>query len=321
LDASPWTGEKLLKRGLIQMIFGGFSLLLAHVFMSYFVTLPQLYNMMGRSPLENLGIFLIVFLMSAALWFNFAWFREQFCIVLCPYGRLQSALIDDDSIVIGYDEKRGEPRGKKGTEGAGDCIDCFRCVQVCPTGIDIRQGLQIECIACSNCIDACDEVMTRIGRPTGLVRYDSLNGLAGRRRRIVRPRMILYTVLLLLGAAAMSVGLSTIRPATAVVTRMVGSPYFVTGDTIRNQYLLRLLNKRNEPMMIRVELVSPPPGATLSAGEEELPLGPLSEDLHSLVVTLPKSGFTGPTDLKIRITSTDGRFRSEKKLSFLGPMM
>lgn len=320
LDAAPWTAAKLRQRALKQAVFGVFALLLAHGFMAYFVSLPRLYAMMGRSPLENLGIFAAVFLLAAALWFDFAWFREQFCIVLCPYGRLQSALIDSDSVVIGYDTNRGEPRGKKGTPGAGDCIDCGRCVRVCPTGIDIRQGLQLECIACANCIDACDEVMARLGRQPGLIRYDSLNGLGGMRRRILRPRILLYTGLLAVGLLVTLGALSTFRGATVTLTRMVGAPYFVDGGAVRNQYLLRLLSKRNEPTELRVSLVDPPPGVALGGGDGRVAMEPFGEELRAVVVTAPKQGFAGPFKIKVRVESADGRFRAERTASFLGPM-
>ena len=192
LDQQAWDFHKLSKRGLKQVIFAFISLIIAHLFLAYFISIPQLYVWMTSNPKEHWGTFVFVFVASGLIYFNFAWFREQLCLVICPYGRLQSALIDDDSIIIGYDEARGEPRGKATITGIGDCIDCTRCVQVCPTGIDIRQGLQIECIGCSNCIDACDAIMTKLNRPQGLIRYDSQNGLAGKKKRILRPRIILY---------------------------------------------------------------------------------------------------------------------------------
>ena len=224
LDESQWTPEKIGKRGLKNIVYGIFAVLLAHVFLSYFVSLRTLYSMASQSPAAHWGAFLFAFLTGGALWFDFAWFREQFCIVVCPYGRLQSALLDSDSIVIGYDQTRGEPRGKLNAAGAGDCIDCRRCVQVCPTGIDIRHGLQMECIACAACIDACDEVMEKINRPRGLVRYDSMRGLEGKKRRFIRPRVALYTLLLLAGMGVMAASLSTFKPATVSLLRMTGAP-------------------------------------------------------------------------------------------------
>jgi cytochrome c oxidase accessory protein FixG len=178
LEDAPWTRRKIVKRALKHGVFLLISAVIAHVFLSYFVSIPKLYEMMKGPPTQHVRAFAVVTFLTGALYFAFSWFREQFCIILCPYGRLQSALTDDHTVLIGYDEARGEPRGKAGsTHGA--CIDCRRCVQVCPTGIDIRNGLQLECIGCAACVDACDDIMTKLKRPTGLVRYDSYVGLKG----------------------------------------------------------------------------------------------------------------------------------------------
>lgn len=163
LDAEPMSASKFFKRVIKHGLYLLCAALIAHLFLSYFVSLPRLYEFMQERPSEHLRSFAVVAALTGALYFCFAWFREQFCIILCPYGRIQSALTDDDTIVIGYDEKRGEPRGK-GKEGVGDCIDCRRCVQVCPTGIDIRNGLQLECIGCAACIDACDDIMEKVDK-------------------------------------------------------------------------------------------------------------------------------------------------------------
>jgi polyferredoxin len=183
--------------------------------LAYFVSIPQLWGWILEGPLEHWNVFLFVAAATGVIYFNFSWFREQLCLVICPYGRLQSALVDDDTLVIGYDAARGEPRGKARAEGVGDCIDCNRCVAVCPTGIDIRQGLQIECIGCANCVDACDAVMAALGRPRGLVRYDSLNGLSGRRTRFLRPRVFLYSALILLGAGVMTFSATKLGSVTS----------------------------------------------------------------------------------------------------------
>ncbi|MDA8909131.1 4Fe-4S binding protein, partial [bacterium] len=144
LDAAPWTKSKVVKRVLKHGIYILISLILAHIFISYFVSLPRLYEYMQQSPVNNAKVFGIMMFLTVCLYGSFSWFREQFCIIMCPYGRIQSALTDDDTIIIGYDEKRGEPRGKRSDPDTGSCIACNRCVQVCPTGIDIRNGLQLE---------------------------------------------------------------------------------------------------------------------------------------------------------------------------------
>lgn len=319
LDRLPWTFEKTIRRGLTQVLFALFALVIAHVFLSYFVSLPRLYAMMRQSPTENWSNFLFVFLVAAALWFDFAWFREQFCIVICPYGRLQSALIDNDSLVIGYDTKRGEPRGKKGTLGAGDCVDCRRCVSVCPTGIDIRQGLQMECIGCTACVDACDEVMTRLDRPRGLIRYDSQNGFAGKARHILRPRIILYTALLLLGAAAMTAAISTLRPVTVSVVRMTGMPYVVEGGEVRNQFLVRVLNKRNAPQHFAISVSGGVKSLRATGGETAIEVGPLGEETRTLVLVTSRADLHGSFPVTVHIRSLEHETQVEKTVSFVGP--
>lgn len=319
LDRAPWTAHKIARRGTKLVLFAFVSVAIAHIFLSYFVSLPGLYRMMRTSPAENWGVFLFVFILSGILMFNFAWFREQFCIVLCPYGRLQSALIDDDSIIIGYDKVRGEPRGKLHTPGAGDCIDCRRCVQVCPTGIDIRQGLQMECIACSNCIDACDEVMTKIDRPRGLIRYDSMNALAGGKTHLIRPRLILYTVLLLLGASVLTVSLSTIRPLEVSALRMPGAPYYRTGGLLRNQYTLRIINKENQPRIFDVTLTADGQDIRWSGFESGVEVKALDEAQRPLVVTLPEEKFRQRFDVEVRVARRDGGPAVTRTVPFIGP--
>ena len=258
LDKAPWNGPKVVKRLTKHALYVLCAALIAHVFLSYFVSIKGLYGYMQQSPAANLKAFGVVFFLTAVLYFCFAWFREQFCIILCPYGRIQSALTDDDTMIIGYDTARGEPRGKASDPSAGDCINCHRCVQVCPTGIDIRNGLQLECIGCAACVDACDEIMEKVDRPRGLVRYDSMNGLEGKRRRIVRPRILLYTVLMLFGASFLTFALTKVHDVEMTTTRMSGMPYFVTDDAVRNQFKLRLFTKRQEETTFTLELKGAP---------------------------------------------------------------
>jgi cytochrome c oxidase accessory protein FixG len=319
LDRQPWTLEKTVRRGGKQIALFLFAALLSHVFLCYYVSPAGMLAMMHGAPAEHWGSFVFVFLMTAAMWFNFAWFREQFCIVLCPYGRLQSALIDNDSLVIGYDASRGEPRGKKGTTGAGDCVDCLRCVKVCPTGIDIRQGLQMECIGCAACIDACDEVMTKLERPRGLVRYDSLNGFAGKARRIIRPRILLYTGLMLLGAAAMSYALSTLRPVTVSLTRISGTPYVLTADEVRNQFFLRILNKRNVAQTFAVTITDGPRTLRWSGAEHGVIVGPLGEEMRTIVVVTSREEGHGSFPLNVHVRSVEHNSVVEKQVPFIGP--
>jgi len=284
LAEAPWTGAKLARRAAKHAIYLILSAAIAHLFLAYFISIPAVWGMMRDAPGRNWASFVFIAAVTGAIYFNFAWFREQLCVVLCPYGRLQSALTDDHTLVVGYDWARGEPRGKPGAPAVGDCVDCDRCVRVCPTGIDIRQGLQLECIGCAACIDACDEVMTRVGRVQGLIRYDSLSGLAGKPTRWLRPRTVLYGILLVIGASVATWEISSLRPAFLSVTRMVGAPYYVDGDAIRNQFLVRLVNKRAEPVAFTVTVRGLPPGATVQGIGNVVTVAPLAEEVRPLIV-------------------------------------
>lgn len=317
LDDAEWTPGKVFKRVFKHAVYLVLSLAVAHLFLAYFVSLPELYHAMQQAPWENATLFLLVFVVGAALYFDFAWFREQFCIILCPYGRIQSALIDDDSIVIGYDEKRGEPRGKG--KDAGDCVDCYRCVQACPTGIDIRQGLQMECIGCSNCVDACNEVMTRLKRPTGLVRYDSLNGLAGKAKRFIRPRTILYTLLMLVGAVVMLVSFSSFRTLGVGIIRMQGAPYYLGEGQVRNQYMVRLINKADHPREFRLRIDSPQKGMVAVGLPESVTVPAEGEVQQLLVLVMPEKGFPGGFRFTIEASAEAGKTSVAKQADFLGP--
>jgi cytochrome c oxidase accessory protein FixG len=319
LEDAPLGFGKVFRRLLKHGIFFLFAAAIAHVFMAYFVSLPTLYNMVHRSPLENWGIFLFVFAMSAALYFNFAWFREQFCIVLCPYGRLQSALIDDNSIVIGYDENRGEPRGKPSTT-TGDCVDCRRCVQVCPTGIDIRHGLQLECIACAACIDACDEVMVKLDRKKGLIRHDSLNALAGRASKFIRPRLFLYLFFALVGASVFALSTRQVKPITLSVLRLPGAPYIRDAETIRNNFYLRLANKRPTEHTYSVQVESPQKGLVSAGATSRVhAVGPGEELQEPLILTLPNADFQGQFEIQVNVLGESGEIEATRKIPFLGP--
>ena len=295
-DNAPWTAEKIIRRAIKHFLYILCSALIAHIFIAYFVSLERLYSFAMDGPSAHLVAFSFIVALTGILYFCFAWFREQFCVIMCPYGRIQSALTDDDSIIIGYDEKRGEPRGKKNDPNAADCIDCHRCVNVCPTGIDIRNGLQLECIGCAACIDACDDIMKKIGRPTGLVRYDSLNGLSGKKTNFLRPRIILYIVMGLVGAGILAFTFyKNARPINATVTRMRGNPYYQDENTIRNNYDLKLINKRAIPLDFQIELVDPPAGFTASPGSETLINVPEQKEAKRVVIiAADKSDYTGP---------------------------
>lgn len=317
-NKGPWNFDKIWRKSLTQSIFIIVSILLAHVFLSYFVSLSGLFQMVGKDPGAHPEAFLIVSVLSAILYFNFAWFREQFCIVLCPYGRIQSALIDINSIIIGYDKKRGEPRGKVSDPNAGHCIDCKRCLVVCPTGIDIRNGLQMECIGCTACIDACDDIMAKIGRPKGLIRYDSLQGLGGEKTRFIRPRIILYSAVL---AVLVGTGFTLFHRRAdleANVLRIFGPPYVLEQASIRNAFEVHLVNKNRDTTEyeIRVETL---PGATTILPLHNVMLAPLGQARLPLFVTLPESAYHHEFTVYVVIRNKKTGESLRVKAPFLGP--
>jgi len=319
LTAAPLTAAKAARRILKHALFIGVSLLITHLFLAYFVSIPQLWLFMHEAPAEHWTAFVFVFGAAGILYFNFAWFREQLCIVICPYGRLQSALTDEHSMVIGYDAKRGEPRGRLGTPDAGACVACNRCVQVCPTGIDIRHGLQLECIGCAACIDACDEVMTKVGRPRGLVRYDSFVKFAGGHTRWVRPRTVVYGILLLVGAAVASLAFSSVKPASFLVYRMTGAAYFVSMDDVRNQFMVRLVNKRSVPVVLTVGTRGVPATVQQSGFGAPVTIPALGEQVTPLVLTVDRRNYTGPFHFTVRVEDGDRTFELSRPVEFMGP--
>jgi cytochrome c oxidase accessory protein FixG len=255
--------------------------------------------MVRGSPGAHPEAFGWVLAVTALFYGNFAWFREQFCVVMCPYGRMQSVLLDDDSLVVGYDVKRGEPRGKKG-QTTGDCVDCNRCVVVCPTAIDIRDGLQMDCLACTACIDACDDVMDRLGRPRGLIRYDSTNGLAGKPRKVVRPRLVLYTVLLLVGAVVALLATRTRTDFEVLAARLPGAPYTIDQGTLRNAFDLHVVNKRSDRTAFQIR-VDAPEGVEAVIPMPRVEVDALAASHVPIFLTMRQSLFHGDSKVTLRI--------------------
>jgi cytochrome c oxidase accessory protein FixG len=303
-DAGEPTLDRTLRKIAKHAAFAFVSVAIAHGVLAYFVSVPAVFRMVRHAPMEHPEAFAWVFAISAALYGNFAFFREQLCVVLCPYGRLQSVLLDDDSLVVGYDKSRGEPRGKKGTKDAGDCVDCDRCVVVCPTGIDIREGLQLDCIACTACIDACDDVMTRLGRKRGLIRYDSPRGLAREQRRIIRPRIILYTVMLAAGAIAASIAFRARTDFEANVVRLPGAPFTIDEGTVRNGFEVHLVNKlgKREAFDVKVDV---PKKATTVLAASHVELDPLAQENVVFFVTAPRDVPLGDDLVHVTVTRSD----------------
>ncbi len=259
LNQGPWTTTKIWKKTLKHSLFLVMALWVAHTFMAYLIGIDRTVEIVTQPPSENLSGFIGILFFTALFYSIFALLRELACTVVCPYGRLQGAMLDKKSIVVIYDWIRGEPRGRikkdEDQSAKGDCIDCNLCVQVCPTGIDIRDGTQLECVNCTACIDACDEVMDKIGKPRGLIRFDSQESIEENKRSVFNPRMVAYSLVLLLLLGAMGFLLKARSDVEMKVNRVAGSMYQVQDDgMVRNMFELELLNKTNNDMPLEIVL-------------------------------------------------------------------
>ena len=226
------------------------ALFVSNTLLAFFIGTDNLYRWMLSPPSEHPTAFFLVSLFTGIVWFNFTYFREQTCLIVCPYGRWQAALIDRQSVIVAYDEKRGEPRMLGTTNrpaDAGDCIACGSCVQTCPTGIDIRNGLQMECVHCTQCIDACDDVMVRVGKPKGLIRYSSQDAMAGMPRKLLRMRTVLYPAILVVMVGGLLVALITKDKADVTLLRGIGAPFSEEADgRIANQIRIKIANRGHD---------------------------------------------------------------------------
>ncbi len=321
-NLGPMTVNKATRKIVKHVLFLGLAYLNAHVFLSYFIPARELIQAVQSPPSEHMAAFIWGVVWTGVLYFDYAWFREQVCLIICPYGRAQSAMIDADTVVIGFDEERGEPRSKGIKEG-GDCIDCFRCVAVCPTGIDIRNGLQMECIGCANCVDACDDIMRRIGKPTGLVRYDSQRGFeTGERRSIFRPRMYWYAVLAIVGLTVATFTISKRQAFEVHVLRARGLPYHIEGDVLRNVVNVRVQNKRDAAAVFFLE-IAPGEGAPASmeslVAQPRIELAPLTDHRAPIVVTVPRSEWSETFPMTVTVVDSLTGDRHTEDLRFRGP--
>ena len=257
LDDGPWNFNKIWRKGLKHLVFIVIAGHVANTFLCYFASSERVVEMTLQSPAEHPAWFGFMLGVNFLFYLDFAWFREQLCTIACPYGRWQSVMLDQHSLIVGYDPKRGETRGTKGDRrqapetSFGDCVDCGRCVAVCPTGIDIRNGLQMECINCTACIDACDDVMTKLTLPTGLIRYTSLQQLDGHQRKFVRPRSIVYAVVLAIALTAFALIASQRKTIEVQVVRASGSNVVTVDDGwVVNHFQAKLVNKQDAPIAV-----------------------------------------------------------------------
>ena len=329
LDKMPWNAEKIRKKGLKNLIFVLISVIIAHTFLSYIIGVEQVNELLTTSPLDNMKGFAAMVIFTAVFYGVFARFREQACIIACPYGRLQGALLDNKSIVVAYDFVRGENEAgrskfKKGENreevGKGDCIDCNACVDVCPTGIDIRNGTQLECVNCTACIDACDDIMLSINKPKGLIRYASIEDIEKKEPFKFTPRLISYTAVLGLLFSAMVILLSLRSPVDATILRSQGTTFQkVEGNKLQNLYTYKLINKTKEEMIVDFVLEDFDGGEVKLVGTiPVVPSGGAAEG--ALFIIIDESKITNyKTKFKI-ILRNNGEPLQTIKTTFLGPI-
>lgn len=318
LTSSPWNFKKIRLFLLKQALYLLATLVTVHIFLSYFIPIEELFEWMKENPKLHWFTFTWMLSLTGAIYLNFVWFREQLCLIVCPYGRLQSILADDDTLIIGYDAHRGEPRGKKGDPNRGSCVNCLRCVTVCPTGIDIREGLQLECIGCANCIDACNDIMRKIGEPEGLIRYDSLNGLLGKKKRFFRPRIFLYSLLLLIGGLVTSFSFLNHSLFEASLLRLSGPPYQIENEKILNRYQLHLINKTTRSISYSLEPQLPDEAEAILPFRE-ITLNGLEGRWIPFFVSLPKNRYKNDFIIKLQVMDQQSQKKLVSDILFLGP--
>jgi cytochrome c oxidase accessory protein FixG len=328
LAKSPWNAEKLLKRGGKQIIWILFALWTGFTFVGYFTPITELGHNVLQFDLGPWETFWILFY-GFATYGNAGFMREQVCIYMCPYARFQSAMFDKDTLVISYDPERGEPRGsrKRGADktekGLGDCIDCTLCVQACPTGIDIRDGLQYQCIGCAACIDACNEVMDKMDYPRGLVRYTTENTLEGKKTHVLRPRIIIYGLLLLLIASAVFYSILNRVPLELDIIRDRNALYRETSNgLVENIYTLKVINMDKQAHRYRLTIDGPEKMSLLMRDETiVVPSGEVVQfpvQLQIDPVYLEKAGY----DIQFHLQAMDQpELQVNETGRFIGPVM
>jgi cytochrome c oxidase accessory protein FixG len=312
-------------RRMIKSVVHGFvSIFLAHTFLAYFVGVDALLRWMTGPPAQHWGAFLVAAAVAGLMFLDFGVLREQVCLVACPYGRLQSVLLDRRSLVVGYDARRGEPRGRIRARSAaapahGDCIDCAACVITCPTGIDIRDGLQMECIHCTQCIDACDVVMEKTGRPRGLIRYGARDEFDGKPRRILRPRIVIYPLIMALVWGGLGYALAHRGSADVTVLRGIGAPYGVLPDgQISNQLRVKIVNRSQETRRYAIS-IEDASDLTLVSPDNPLEV-PAGASATASIFVMASAGSIphGSRDIEVKVEDGAG-FKRETYYRLLGP--
>jgi cytochrome c oxidase accessory protein FixG len=329
LKKLPWNAEKIRKRVLKWAVFFLISFIIANVFLAYLIGSDQLIRYITDGPAEHKSTLVSLLIFTGVFYFIFAWFREQVCIIACPYGRLQGVLLDNRSIVVAYDHKRGEGKSGRGrynkqedrnARGMGDCVDCSLCVKVCPTGIDIRNGTQLECINCTACIDACDTIMESVNMPKGLIRYASEDEIEKKKKFVFSARLKAYTAVLVILTGVL-IGMLFLRnDVEATVLRLPGQLYEHKEDNyISNVYTYKLINKTTKTIdKVEFKLLSHEGKIKLVSHDQfDIPAQGLSEG--TLFIEVRSTDLSGDKNkLKIGVFS-DKQLIETTQTSFLGP--
>jgi cytochrome c oxidase accessory protein FixG len=330
LDASPFSLEKLVKKWAKHLLWIGFSLWTGFTFVGYFTPITELGLEFLQTRMGSWEVFWVLFY-GFATYGNAGWMREQVCKYMCPYARFQSAMFDRDTLIVSYDAGRGEPRGTRGRQadvaarGLGACIDCGLCVQVCPTGIDIREGLQYECIGCAGCVDVCDHVMDKMNYPRGLIRFTTQQGMAQgwtarqMARRVLRPRVLVYAVVLGLLTLALGISLGLRTPLKVDVVRdRAALARIVAGGQIENVYRLQVMNATEQTQTYRLAAEGLP--GLVVASEATFTVGPAESRWVAVRLQAPYgSASAGSHPLRLRIETVDGATGVTEKSVFLMP--
>ncbi|MFN4763313.1 cytochrome c oxidase accessory protein CcoG [Gillisia sp. Q332] len=329
LEKMPWNKEKITKRGLKWSIFFIISFLIANVFLAYFIGGDELLKFIAEGPFENVSTLISLLIFTGVFYFIFAWFREQVCIIACPYGRLQGVLLDNKSIVVAYDHKRGEAEHgrklfRKGEDrkekGYGDCIDCFQCVNVCPTGIDIRNGTQLECVNCTACIDECDSIMEKVDLPKGLIRFASEDEIVKKEKFKFTPRLKGYAAVLFILMGVLTGMLFLRNDVQANVLRLPGQLYDTTqNDLISNVYTYKIINKTSIDIdSVQFKLLSHT-GSIALVGHQDLSIPAQGLSKGTLFIEINPSALEGEKErVKIGIYSNNELIETTTT-TFLGP--
>lgn len=326
LDKQEWNSEKIWKKGLKWTIYAIISLIITHFMFMYIVGYEEVFKIIKEGPFAHVTNFIVMILFTAAFYFVFAWFREQVCTLVCPYGRLQGVLIDKQTINVFYDFKRGENRAswRKGEDrkaaGKGDCIDCKQCVVVCPTGIDIRDGQQLECINCTACIDACDEVMEKVGLPKGLVRYATEEEIEKQIPFKFTGRMKAFAFVLLALTGFLAYLLVSRGEMETKFIKPAGSTYFVRDGKISNTYNYTFLNKTNSKKIVTIKVMNPQHGEVTYSNTSKITVDRDKIEKGTVNISFPESEIKlSKQNITIGVYDMKGKLIDSYTTYFEGP--